>query len=174
MNRFCLISLLIVISGCAPISVTSSHNSTVDFSNLKTYAWGRNILKIDEDGRIINKHSDKVESMANRNIQPITDSIFSNKGFKLAESNPPDFIVSYVAHGRVQSTLPRDARMVTYENNKQIKLGSFLMGSLAFTIRDGEQKKIIWRGMAETPVTGSGEDSDRLKKVIMKILKDFP
>ncbi|MGD8641706.1 MAG: DUF4136 domain-containing protein [Gammaproteobacteria bacterium] len=176
MSKFFLIPTLIMLVtfGCAPITVTSTDYSDVDFGKLKTYSWGRNVLKIDENGRMVNKNSDKIEAMADKNIQPITDAILSEKGFKLVHDGRPDFYVRYIARGRGQSTLPQDVRSVTYENNKQIKLGTFLMGSLSISMIDGKQNKVIWRGLAETPVTGTGENTKRLEKVINKILKDFP
>lgn len=169
-----LIPILLVISGCAPITISTNHNSTVDFTTLKTYSWGNNSLDIDEYGKIVHKDSYKVVKMANENIQPITDSVLAEKGFKLVNNSSPDFKISYVARGQTLSTLPKNARMITYEDNKKIKLGSFLMGLLSFTITDGEQKTVLWRGLAHTPVTGSGENTERLEKVINKILKDFP
>lgn len=174
MKKSIMLLAVMFLASCAPINVSTNKSEDVDFSRLKTYAWARSTLEIDDKGKIVNEASEKVASMADRNIRPITDAALSKKGYKLAEDASPDFVISYVARGRAQSTLPQNVRTQTYGNNEQIKLGTFLMGSLSFVVYDNTQRSVIWRGLGSTPVTGTGESSERLEKVINKIFKEFP
>ena len=164
----------VVLTGCAPIKVTSGHDKYTDFSYFETYAWGNNSLSVDRVGRSINHLIETVEEMARRDIQPILDAELANKGFQITKQGNPDFIIQYTAHGRTQSGLLRDnwsANEVTYLINNA---GTFLMGSLTIDIIDPATNQVIWRGYGETVIKGSGTNNTRLKRGIHKIMREFP
>jgi len=169
-----LFPALIVLSGCAPITVNSTPAPNADFSKLKTYAWGKSTILISETGKAVNDAADQVEAMARRDIQPLTDAALAGKGFTLADNDKPDFIILYTARGRAQNNLPPGQFTPNHITYMVDRVGTYLVGSISFYIYDGENKSILWRGIGETPVTGEGTDNSRLQKTIDKILKDFP
>ena len=175
MKNIFLIPLIIIFSGCtAPITATSSNYNKADFSKLKTYSWGTNRITIDEKGKSVNEFSEQVEEMARRDIQPITDSVLSKKGFERITSGNSDFIVLYVATGRTQNNLPRPNIGPGGVNYKVNEIGTYLVGSITIYIYDGKSKTVLWQGIGQTPVTGKGTNNSRLKETIEKIFRDFP
>ncbi|MEJ2179024.1 MAG: DUF4136 domain-containing protein [Gammaproteobacteria bacterium] len=161
--------------GCTTIKTNSSYDSSVDFSKLKTYAWGKNDIQVNRLGRSADSKMVGVEEMARRDIQPIVDIELKAKGFVVDTTGNPDFIVRYIANGSVQQNVPQtyypgSPPVLTYSSN----VGSFMMGAIQIEIKNPSTKKMIWQGYGETPVTGDGSSDAKLTRALKKILRDFP
>lgn len=165
---------MLMLSNCAPITVTSGHDKYTDFSKFKTYEWGDNTLHVDRISKSLERVIQQFEEMAHRDIQPVVDFELTSKGFHFTKQGQPDFIVQYTAKGTTQSGLLRDnwaANEVTYLITNA---GTFLMGSITIDIIDPLTKQVIWRGYGESVLKGSGTNNKKLKRGIHKIMQEFP
>ena len=163
------------LNGCTTIKTNSSYDSSVDFSKLKTYAWGKNDIQVGRLGRSADATMVGVEQMARRDIKPIVDTELKAKGFVVDTTGNPDFIVRYIATGSVQDNVPQTyypgaPSVLTYSSN----IGSFMMGAIQIEMSSPGTKKMIWQGYGETPVTGDGSSDAKLTRALKKILRYFP
>jgi len=179
LNKILGICLLLIFLGsslgCTSIKTNSNYDTTFDFSQLKTYAWGENsISSVKLQGREESVLSG-VEQMARRDIQPIVDSLLKDKGFALNSSGNSDFIIVYKATGTLTQDIPQvyypgTPSYITYST----QIGAFMMGAIQIEITNPKTKDIIWRGYGETPISGDGSSNAKLTRALKKILKDFP
>ncbi|WP_455201393.1 DUF4136 domain-containing protein [Kaarinaea lacus] len=163
------------IIGCTSIKTNTSHDSSVDFSQLKTYAWGKNDTHVGRLGRGADAKLEGVEDMARREIQPIIDAELAAKGFVIDTSGNPDFLIRYIATGSVQNDIPQ-----TYYPGSPPSLthaatiGTFMMGAVQIEVINPDTNKLMWQGYGETPITGDGTRTTKLTRALRKILRDFP
>ena len=166
-----IISLL----GCTSIKTNTSHDSSVDFSKLKTYAWSENDIQVGRLGRGADIKLEGVEDMARREVQPIIDAELAAKGFVKDTSGNPDFLIRYIASGSVQHDIPQ-----TYYPGSPPSLthagsvGTFMMGAVQIEVINPSTNNLMWQGYGETPITGDGTRTTKLTRALKKILRDFP
>lgn len=173
LSAFCLTALLT--TGCTSIKTHTSHESSYDFSQLKTYAWGENAISTGSLGRGADAMLVGVEQMARRDIQPIVDGMLADKGFSKDTAGNPDFIIVYKATGTAthdipQTYYPGTPPPITYS----MQVGTFMMGAIQIEISEPNTKNVIWRSYGETPITGDGSSNAKLTRALKKILRDFP
>lgn len=167
--------VLLSIIGCTSIKTNTSHDSSVDFSKLKTYAWSQNDVQVGRLGRGADTKLEGVEEMAKQDIQPIIDTELAAKGFVKDNTGNPDFLVRYIASGSVQNDIPQ-----TYYPGSPPSLthagsvGTFMMGAVQIEVINPDTNKLMWQGYGETPITGDGTRTTKLTRALKKILRDFP
>ena len=168
-------SVILFTAGCTSIRTSTSHDTSFDFSQLKTYAWGNNSVHAGRLGHGADELLEGVEQMARRDIQPIVDGMLADKGFNKDSSGNPDFIVVYKATGTAthdipQTYYPGSPPPITYS----MQVGTFMMGAIQIEISDPKTNNVIWRSYGETPITGDGSSNAKLTRALTKILKKFP
>jgi len=173
LGSFCMIALFTL--GCTTVKTHTSHESTYDFNQLKTYTWGVNSINAGRIGRGTDTMLDGVEQMARRDIQPIVEGMLANKGFSKDTSGNPDFIIAYKATGTAthdipQANYPGTPSYIVYSG----QVGTFMMGAIQIEISDPNTNNVVWRSYGETPITGDGSSNAKLTRALEKILRDFP
>jgi len=172
-----VIILLTFLTGCATsMQVQSSHNSSADFSNLKTYQWGK-VAPLDVDKSRVDV------SEVDARIRRTVDNELAAKGFKKVSSGG-DFLVTYHAalDTKVDITqqdvyaadgMTSDAAWMGTEEVKTV----IDKGSLVLDIVDPSSKKVIWRTSAsktvELDVSPAKKDA-RAKEAVQQMLANFP
>jgi len=141
-------------------SVQSDFDKSYDFSKLKTFSLaipgfddplGRDGLN---DGRI--RNALKMNLTAN--------------GYKLEESERPDFNVAYYVMARnkfnISETGPR------FFGRRDVLVDEYTEGTLGVDIYDARTGGLVWRGRAVGTVEMKGTDK-KINKAVEKLVKQF-
>ena len=158
-----ILSLSVLMAGCAAISVDYNYDASFDFSNLSSYNW----LEMPMDFPI--------DHYSAQHIKTAVDRQMKEKGFRLMTGNP-DFIISLQGQKDTvrQSPQSTSTSRVTGERkaSEQFQHGTFTM-----TMIDAETDRLIWEGYAKGVIPPNLSMKDKIKKtneVIADLLADFP
>ncbi|MCD6460136.1 DUF4136 domain-containing protein [bacterium] len=169
-------------AGCAPISVTTNYDTSVNFSNLKTFDWMPNATISVNDPRII-------DNVVESNIKNAVLKELTQKGYKKISSGKPDFYVAYTA------SLKEKTKEVTLTNYygypgypatwthwsgpslTQTYCVNFDEGTVVIDFVDPTTKQPIWRSTAKAEVTLTDDPEikqNRTNEAVNKMLYEFP
>lgn len=184
MLKISLLSIIIlIVSGCSTIQVTSEYNPKRDFSSLKTYAWLNDMDHPSDNLRINNE-------LVIRSVRNAVEESLESKGFVKTTRDQADFLISwfgaieqkvkaetithfYAPYG--YGTLYRDPAWNTQA--QAIALKEYEKGSLIFDFLDPKSNTLIWRGIGQDRIT-EGQSGEKIKKnlhlAVSQILADFP
>jgi len=184
MLKTSLLSIIIlIVSGCSTIQVTSEYNSKRDFSDLKSYAWFNDKDSPSDNLRINN------ELVIGSVRDAIKESLVS-KGFVETARDQADFLISwfgaieqkvkienitnfYAPYG--YGTLYRDPALNTQAQAKVIK--EYEKGSLIIDFLDPKSNTLMWRGIGQDRIV-EGQSVENIKEnlhlAVSQILANFP
>ena len=172
-----------LLAGCSSLDVSTDFDPSQDFSTYKTYAWYTGDMPADDalsQNPLIQK---RVANSVDKDLQA--------KGYKLAESGDPDFVV--IIHAGLKERM-----QVTNTGYGGYGYGGYGYGrygagwggytdthvsyydeaTLVVDIADFAKKELVWRGMGTGVVSSkdrTAEESQEVAdEVIMKIMQDFP
>ncbi len=157
--------LLILISSCSSIKVTTDYEKQTDFSKYKTFAFYK-------------KGIDKapISDIDKRRIISAISTELENKG--MIKSQTPDVMLSIFTKAR--------ERVDVYENNWQPyyyrphhmrQITKYTEGTLFIDIIEKEGKKLIWQGIGSGFLTKSQKPEKReenIQKFVREILEKYP
>ena len=184
MFKTSLLSIIIlIVSGCSTIQVTSEYNPKRDFSSLKTYAWLNDKDKPSDDLRINNE-------LVISSVRDATEESLESKGFVKTKRDQADFLISWfgVIEQKVKAesithfyapygygTLYRDPAWNTQAQATALK--EYEKGSLIFDFLDPKSNTLMWRGIGQDRIV-EGQLDEKIKKnlhlAVRQILADFP
>jgi hypothetical protein len=173
--------LVVTLTACSGIRVSSDFDPNADFSSLNTYAW----LPKSESQPV----STQPEApFVNQRIVAALERELAAKGYKKTEQGQPDFYVGY--HVAVEQKMttqmmdtsygyptgpgwyyrptPYTSRSYTYEYEE---------GTLAVDIADGQSKALVWRGLAQAELRKNFDPDkaeQRINEAVQRILEQFP
>ena len=168
MKRICLL-ILVPIMGCSTISVFTDHDSGVDFSKYKTFAYFKPGI-------------DKVEisDLDKRRILKAIDMQMAQKS--IIKSDLPDLLVS----------INTSAKEKVYINNNfngfwgwgwnpwiwgpnQNMISSRTEGALYIDLIDAKTKQLVWQGKGRGGISEYTKNRDeRIGVFVAEILKKYP
>jgi len=173
-NVIITISLIVLLSSCSSLNISTDYDPTQDFSKYKTYRWAR--IKERDPNDILSKNL-----MLRKRIQAAVNKGLIEKGFTKLDKGKPDFIV--FIHAGVQQ------RMNVYHHGGYYyggwwgpyggytSVSHYKQGTLVVDIVDTEEKELSWRGIA-SDVVKSYSDPESLQEeldyIISAMLDDFP
>ena len=171
--------LLVALSGCSSIEVSTDYDSSVSFSGYRTYAWIPGPQERTGDPRLDN-------SLLDARIREAVERHLAAKGYKKEESGSPDFLITYhvALKGKLDVTTMnnygygpgwRGARMAGAGSTTYVR--EYQEGSLLVDIVNPAQRHLVWRGTAQaevTPTSTPEEKKARLDEAVGKILEGFP
>jgi len=168
-------SLFLLVSACAQISTETEVDKSTDFSQLKTYRWGKNITSMQKTGKTVDRVIQELGETANDNIPPAVNKELASKGYTLLEEGKPDFIVQY----SLKSTVGEQSSRQTYVPGSTYitgidQAGAMILGKMTIFILEPDSFKLIWRGEAETIIKNDGKALVRINKIVKKLMDDFP
>ena len=158
-----LASLAFICTGCGPsISVSTDWDRSFAFSSLGTYAWALQV-----------RAEDASETTAVR-VQRGTDRVLQERGFRRDEDDP-SFLVAYKlgAEDR-QRFVPYNQALLGARSTAKV---DYTANTIVIDVIDPESNEVVWRGSGETAPNSNAtveENSDLIRQVVEKILKDFP
>ena len=172
------ISILISLTACSTLQVTSDFDPSANFTKLKTFAWEVPAKEKTGNVRLDNPILEK-------RIKANVENVLAAKGFTKLDSGTPDFYIGY--HVALQ-----DKVSVSSMNNYYgyapgwgwnyayaggVDVYQYEQGSLTLDIVDSASNQLIWRGSAQAEVDQFAKDEKKkalLEEAITKILSGFP
>ena len=179
--------LMLILSACSSIQVTSDYDKTVDFTKYKTfmyYGW--------------TKESDKVLSEFDRDrIETALNDEFSRRGWALTKEDGDAvvslFVVvdkktsytSYTDHygGGMYGGMygPRygyggfGGYGYGMPSTTHTQQNDYLEGTLIVDVFDAKERKHIWQGIGKKTLSESTSNREaRIKEAVAAIMKQFP
>jgi hypothetical protein len=156
-------SLTFICTACGPtISVSTDWDQSFAFSDLNTYAWALQTTEADAS----NPNAIRV--------QRGTDRVLQERGFRLVE-NDPSFLVAYQlgAEDR-QRFVPYNQALLGARSTARVE---YTANTIVIDVIDPGSNEVVWRGSGETTPDANAtveQQSDLIRQVVEKILKDFP
>jgi hypothetical protein len=169
-----LFAALVLVSGCATMSVGSYANRYANFSGYSTYDWQAPDALPTGDPRLDNNRifEDYFEGAVEKRL--------SAKGFQKPASGVPDLLLHYHT-GVVQridvATIDRMYRQCNDEGCRT-EVSDYDEITILLDAVEAGTEKLVWRGWARTNLNGIAEDQDRLEnmveKAVQRMLQGFP
>ena len=156
-------ALIMVVAGCAPITVKHDHDRNYNFSQLHTFKMGPKRARSGPgpEGRF--------GPMENR-IHKAVENELEMKGYK-KQPGKPDFAV--VVHIVVNDVTHIET--VDYQTWKEReKVRHYKQGWIVVDIVDPRAKQLIWRGVAQGLKAGPDLPEKTIVETVHKILSRFP
>ena len=136
-----------LLAGCSSVSVNRDYDTSVNFSNLKTFAWQHAEQPETGDPRIDNDLNDE-------RIRAAVGATLAMKGFRSAERENADFLVAYfVEHQRKLSSGSMSVGMGRSSYGRHGGVGystgvsEYDQAILTIDMLNPENEKMIWRGV---------------------------
>lgn len=178
MKKIVLLAVSItLLAGCSSISVNRDYDTSVNFYNLKTFAWQHAEQPETGDPRIDN-------DLNNERIRTAVDATLATKGFRPAERAHADFLVAYfVEHQRKLSSGSVSVGMGRSSYGRHGGVGystgvsEYDQAILTIDMLNPTNEKMIWRGVgARSTYEGSNpkKSTKIVNEAVSKILKKFP
>ena len=173
-TRSLALALLSFLAACSPITVRTDHDTTADFSHLRTYGWLQKPSDVPRDPRIDNDLLDsRVHSAVNDEL--------ASKGF--TESENPDFRVTY--HVMIQNQLDVQSFPVAYgyglgrvgAMSTDVRVEQYELGTLLLDVVDTRTNELVWRGSAQARIDPNRTPQERTKLIreaVHDMLARFP
>ncbi|MFQ5754782.1 MAG: DUF4136 domain-containing protein [Acidiferrobacterales bacterium] len=182
-NRRAVMLLLTALAGCSTMQVNTDFDPAADFGILQTYNWMPGPQKVTGDPRLDNEVLEK-------RIHTAVENQLNAQGFRKQSSRTPDFLVGY--HVALEKKLAVST-MNTYYGYRagwgwSYGVGTsaigpesytyeYEQGSLILDIVDGDTRRLIWRGSAQTEVNKTASPEKRqaqINEAVKKMLEQFP
>lgn len=163
-----VISIIIGLVSCSPISVKTDYDSEANFTNYKTYRW----LKT-PDGKPMEAKNPLMAKRMRRAIE----SELSAKGYHLVEDEKPDFLVAFYSGVRNKVDVTtygyRYGRWGRWRGTA-VAVNRYKEGTLIIDIIDSNEKELVWRGWASGTVENPHNAQETINKAVTKLLSKFP
>jgi len=153
-TRNLVIALVWLATGCASndLRVGTSHDPLTAFPSSATFGWDRERIRMPSDDRIARLDLPT-------HLERILADELGARGYRLVDSGPTDFRISYQLTTRsVMSDKP------------------FATASLSIRMNDGKERQ-VWVGFAIAEIhvdLPQPERSARLRNVVQQMLENFP
>lgn len=155
----CTVATLLILIGCAPVTVNASTAPNADLSARHTFAWEPN-------GQMAGELDD---SIGGQNVHAAVNDALEAHGFRPAAGEAPDMLVDY--HVRLQ-------------NESEIEGGRWLVqeyhytvGTLIVALVDPKTKRFLWRADAQGivyPSASGDKQAQDIRAAVQKMFANFP
>lgn len=190
---FLLCSAVFLVACVSEVAYDTQHNRSVDFKQLKTFAWN------DNDVAYVGARNEDVRKRVDSMIRSTVVTRLTQKGYTQVPLADADFLVSYhIAVTQELDTMAvQEQSAVTVFNNSNINLDetytivypdrtvgggrnaapgelTVSKGTLLLFVVDGETKRLMWQGTAVGTAVTAREALSRSRKAIDGLLAKFP
>jgi len=165
-----LTAVVLALSGCSDIEVTTSQDPKADFSKIRTWAWYETINNDAPDPDL--------SEIARRRIKNCIQSELEARGYSWGPTDKADMLIKWVAvSGGSVDLAPVGFR---YGIDDPLTRGpvtgppNLSEGSLVIDVLSNQSpRKVIWRGVAEATVNRSLPDEERQERIRLAVAKTF-
>jgi len=158
------LGLLVVLTGCSPISVRTDYDEEVDFAAYESFQWMPVLKK--KDKRIIKKNS-----FLDRRIRRAVEHELENRGYHVEVGDATDALLAY--HIVVEDHVAVDHYGYRYRGPRY-HARRYREGTIIVDIIDSETRELIWRGAASGQVGHPNGDPEQIKVAVAKIFEKYP
>lgn len=157
---------VLLITGCASVSVQTDFDQDADFSTYHTYKW---MPPLDDRPN----RSPFDNDLNRKRIHEAVDRELAARGYTLAGADEPDLLITY--HMGLQDRVEVSTYGYgTWRRPYRREVHHYKESTLVLDMIDAGLKQLVWRG-AGTGVIGRYDDIDkRINDAVTAILKDFP
>ncbi|WP_083608196.1 DUF4136 domain-containing protein [Teredinibacter haidensis] len=168
-----LLSLIVLISGCANQPSSVDYREGYDFSNLRRYAMLDVDTSVYENPKVSELEIERVEQLMTAELA---------KRYTLAEKEQADFLVRFFLV--VEERMKVDTFNATFGmfrggygyhyglETPEVKNTYFQQGSIIVDILDAKTDDVIWRGSTEGKIRKNPTPEER-KARVARLLKDL-
>jgi Domain of unknown function (DUF4136) len=173
-NLILTLGLIVLLSSCSSLNISTDYDPTQDFSKYKTYRWAR--IKERDPNDILSKNIN-----LRKKVQVAVNKVLKERGFTKLDRGKPDFIV-FILAGVQQRINVYNYGGYYYGGwggpyGGYTSMSRYKQGTLIVDIVDTEEMELSWRGIA-SDVVRSYSDPEELQEeldyVISSMLEDFP
>ncbi len=168
-----VVVLCLMVSGCVS-NVTTDYDPAYDFTSYSTYQWHH---EDPQPGDAL-----AANPLARRRVVQAVDKALAEKGFRLVEEGPSDFLV--FVHGMVRNQMQVDQTGGFFYFGGPFAFGAhrpyvsdYDEETVFVDIIDSKTHQLIWRGSL-TRALENYKDPNKAQavtdKIVQQILKDFP
>ena len=180
-----LAALAVIVGSCSSTRYIVDHDTRHEFNNYSSYAWFQLASPPDQA-----KPPTEANTILTRRSRWAIDGELVKKGLKSAEVGDADFLVTY--------SLVLQSRMVMYHTGWSMPMGgwgrwgyggwgygmgwsggrssleTYTEGTIVVDVLDTKTRTLVWRGIAENAFRKPNPDDEKVKKIVAKVLLDFP
>lgn len=172
-NLTLAVAALVMLPGCAPLTVSSHLERTANFSDYVTYAWGpRDDFPVG-DPRLDNN------TIYVDHLQGTIEKQMAVRGFVLAVAGEPDLFIHY--HANVSQRVEASDNGCPYGNcydYYEPRLIELELGTIVVDLIDAKTNRLVWRGWSQQSIAGVIDDQTRLEKMttegVTKMMATLP
>ncbi|PLX79791.1 MAG: hypothetical protein C0615_01905 [Desulfuromonas sp.] len=172
----CLLIILLV-SGCSGITVSQDYSSARELAGLRFYAWSSEQQPRTGDARVDTPLLDS-------RIRSAIDNTLAARGYRQADSDHADFLVSYQysLHQRVRGTSDHASigfagRHSFFGFGTGTTISDYNEGLLLIDFLDRTGRTTLWRGKGSRPIATHTEPeklTHQINEMVHKIIDQFP
>jgi hypothetical protein len=156
----------LLFSACSNFKVTSDHDRSYDFSNLKTYNWT-------EKHQEMNRSRQPGSGWVLSYIQGQIEQRLTDKGYARGEN--PDFLVAYDAWAEAPISGSLGGGYSGWRGGGASEIGiGFREGTLVIDVVDPATDQMVWRGQASGGLEDPPISEEQLDKIVRRVLDRFP
>ena len=172
-------ALLLSLSACSTLQVSTDYDPEVSFNNLNDYAWLPESTLPQKNPHIDNRDLD-------RQIRASVVKALTSKGFQLKDSGRASFLIGYhVAIDQKTSinTVNRYYRREpewspnSWRGTTDLGRHNFEQGTLILDIVNPSTNELLWRSNASAEIDPYANTKTRLQRIdtaVNKMLSEFP
>jgi hypothetical protein len=167
------LAAVLIIPGCAPITVSSHVERTARFADYITFDWGPRDALPTGDPRLDNN------AMFNDYLQGAIEKHLAVKGFVRMVTGEPDLLVHYHANvsQRVEVSRNYEGNATGYDAYEP-RVTELELGTIVVDLIDAKTDRLVWRGWTQQSIAGLIDDQDQLEeqtlKGIAKLMQRLP
>lgn len=185
-RRFAITSAVVLMAvavvSCSSARYVVDRDTQHEFSDYSSFAWFKLASPPDKA-----KPPSEANTILTRRISWAINGELANKGMQKAEVGDADFLVTY--------SLVLQSRMVMYHTGWSAPYGywgrggwgwgagwsggrtsvdTYTEGTIVIDVLDSGTRKLVWRGIVENAFTRPNPDDEKIRKVIARVMADFP
>ena len=154
------LAAVVILPGCAPLTVSSHIEKAANFADYVTYAWGPR-----DDFPVGDPRLDNNNIYADY-LQGTIEKQLAARGFVQAAAEEPDLFVHY--HANVSQRVETSANNCPYGtcyDSYEPRVTEFELGTIVVDIIDAKTSRLVWRGWSQQSIAGAIDDQSRLEKM---------
>jgi hypothetical protein len=158
--------LVIFMTGCTGIRVSTDFDRKADFSKYKTFNFSKEVDKV------------TLNDLNRRRLKDAITKEMEAKGFQI--STTPDVLVNAFVKGKTKYSATANTNYNMFyrgfgSSDTYVDVNKSIEGTLFIDLIDVQEKKMIWEGVAEGLVNPRTETrEDKINSVVGLIFKTFP
>ena len=162
-------AVAVLLTACAPVTVTSFTQRGVSVAAYRTFAWDRIDTSVPGDARLDNN------TMFHEYVRQAIDRQLISRGYEPATVQP-DVLVHYHASSRQKIYTSGEPR--TAERCQDCTVEVYDEGTLLVDITDARTGALVWRGIAESGlvnvVNNQTQMEESVERVVERIFRKLP